>query len=312
MILEDYGRYVIECDLELGRIPEDAPHMSLTQCLPYLLEMIDSGDAVYEFKKGEAVARILAYEIVPNETVTLLFQLADTNASDPAFAELDTGVSRVVRKGDGEGLAATAHLVISLESQTPAFPEIYSAVFEEVPGITRTLIGAVMTALFNEAVEFEFDRDRDGKHSRCKCRPRVSLLPLSAQDLSECLKGGWLLGFSAVRKVKDQTLDEEGDIKIEESRLVLKTQKSGAQRAIDLVKKAASIINKEGYTDLRVMYEDENKRKKSIPINPKRQDLQASVFIRSEYVHLPVKIEQCQSTIHPDLVKDMRVILNNR
>ena len=312
MILEDYGRYVIECDLELGRIPDDAPHMPLTQCLPYLLKMIDSGEAVYEFKKGEAVARILTYEMIPDESITLLFQLADKNASDPAFAQLDTGVSRVIRKGQGEGLAATAHLVISLESQSPAFPEIYSAVFEEVPGITRTLIGAVMTALFNEAVDFEFDRNKDGKRSRCKCRPRASLLPLSAQDLTECLKDGWLLGFSAVRKVKDQTLDEEGEITIEESRLVLKTKKSGAQRAIDLVKKAANIINKKGYTDLRVMYEDENKRRKSIPINPKREDLQASVFVRSEYVHLPEKIEQCQDDIHPDLVKDMRVILNNR
>ncbi|WP_279496373.1 hypothetical protein [Aeromonas veronii] len=189
-------------------------------------------------KKGEAVARILTYEMIPDESITLLFQLADKNASDPAFAQLDTGVSRVIRKGQGEGLAATAHLVISLESQSPAFPEIYSAVFEEVPGITRTLIGAVMTALFNEAVDFEFDRNKDGKRSRCKCRPRVSLLPLSAQDLTECLKDGWLLGFSAVRKVKDQTLDEEGEITIEESRLVLKTKKSGAQRAIDLVKKS--------------------------------------------------------------------------
>lgn len=312
MIIEDYGRYVIDCELELGSIPEDAPHIPLRQCLPYLLELIDDEKAVYDFKKGEAVARILAYELVPDESVTLLFQLADTNASDPAFAELDTGVSRVVRKGVGEGLAATAHLVISLEPENAAFPEVYNAVFEEVPGLTRTLIGAVMTALFNEAVEFEFDRNKNGKHSRCKCRPRVSLLPLSEQSLSDCLKGGWLLGFSAVRKVKDQVLDEEGEIKIEESRLVLKTKKSGAQRALDLVKKAASLVHGQGYTGLRIMYEDENKRKKSIPINPKRQDLQASVFIRSEYVHLPEKIDQCQSDIHPDLVKEMRAILRSR
>lgn len=312
MILEDYGRYVIDCDLELGRIPDDAPHIPLTQCLPYLLKLIDAGKAVYEFKKGEAVARILSYEEVPNKSITLLFQLADTNASDPAFAKLETGVSRVVRKGDGEGLAATAHLVISLFFNDTATTEIYTAVFEEVPGVTRTLIGAVMTALFHEVTDFEFDRDKDGKHSRCKCRPRVSLIPLSAQNLSDCLKDGWLLGFSAVRKIKDQVLDEEGDIKIEESRLVLKTKKSGAQRAIDLVKRTVSLVHKQGYTDLRIMYEDENKRKKSIPINPKRQDLQASVFIRSEYVHLPVRIEQCQSEIHTDLVKEMRTILSNR
>lgn len=312
MLLEDYSRYVIECELEMARIPKDAPSMPLSKCLPHLIRLIDDDEAVYEYKNGSAVVRILTYDITTPNVVTLLFQLIDQDASDPAFGKLATGKSRTVAKEEDEGMAATAHLTVSLQPINESFPDTYAAVFEEVPGITKTLIGSCMTSFFHDALDLEFERIRGDKSSTVKCRPSVSLMPLSEQNLSDCFNDGWLLGFSVVRKVKGAVLDEDGDLRVEESRLLIKTKKSRSTRAMELVKKAVAYAKKEEYTGLRIMYEDGDKRKKTLPLNPKRQDLFASTFVKTEYVPLSDKIALCQEDMHDDLNKKMKRILAKR
>ncbi|MBQ4676136.1 hypothetical protein H9X88_24305 [Aeromonas hydrophila] len=312
MLLDDYSRYVIECELELGKIPKDAPDMPLRQCLPFFISLIDSGKAVYPFNNDRSVLRIVGYDASQKDALTLLFQLSDSDASDPAFAELATGKSRVVQKEDGEGVAATAHLVIALDPINKSFPDTYAAIFEEVPGITRTLISAGMTSFMAAAVSMEFERQNGSKKSTVKCRPSILLVPLSGQSLSECLKDGWLLGFTVVQKSKNALLDEDGDLTLEETRLIIKTPKSRSQRAMDLVKKAVEFVQKKEYTGLRLMYEDGDKRRKGIQLDSSRSDYLASSFVKTEYVNLGDKIFLCQDSIHSELEGKMLTILRKR
>ncbi|MFM5546041.1 hypothetical protein ACET7K_07910 [Aeromonas veronii] len=312
MLLDDYSRYVIECELEMGRIPKDAPDMPLRQCLPFFIKLIDSGKAVYSFNNNKSVLRIIGYDTSKPDVLTLLFQLTDSDASDPAFAELATGKSRVVRKEDGEGMAATAHLIVSLDPINASFTDTYAAVFEEVPGVTRTLIGASMTSFMADAVSMEFERVNGSKRSTVKCRPSILLLPLSGQSLSECLKDGWLLGFTVVQKSKNALLDDDGDLTLEETRLIIKTPRSRSQRALDLVKKAVAYVQKQEYTGLRLMYEDADKRRKGILLDAKRADYLASSFVKTEYVSLSDQILLCQDSIHADLEGKMLKILRKR
>jgi hypothetical protein len=313
MILEDYERYVIEYEFELARIPKDAPSMPLRSCLPYLTKLVDDGKACHKFSNDKAAARVIAYKVSDDDKyVTILLQLADEKASDPAFAQIETGKSRTVHKADGEGLAVTAHLMIKLDPINDTFPDTYSALLEEVPGITRTIVGAMLSAMFHEAVDFDFIRETEGKKSRCKCRPRAFLHPLAGQSLSECFKTGWLVGFSAVQHSKENLLDEEGEVTITESRLTLSTKKSRAEKAIELVTRTLNLVTKRGYTGLRILYEDENKRRKGIPVDNKRKDIMAQALVKTELVRLADKIEQCQQDIHDDLNGKMLKIMLRR
>ena len=312
MLLDDYSRYVIDCELEMGRIPKDAPDMPLRKCLPFFIKLIDSGKAVYPFNNEKSVLRIISYDVSDPNALTLLFQLSDSGVSDPAFAKLATGESRVVKKGDGEGVAATAHLVIALDPINASFSDIYAAVFEEVPGVTKTLIGACMTSFMADAVSLEFERVNGSKRSTVKCRPSISLQPLAGQSISDCLKDGWLLGFTVVQKSKNAVLDDDGDLRVEETRLMIKTPKTRAEKAMALVKKTVGHFQNTEYTGLRLMYEDGDKRRKGIQLDARRDDYLASSFVRTEHVVLSEQILHCQDSIHPDLNHKMLKILKKR
>ncbi|EGQ9248532.1 hypothetical protein F9H63_15115 [Vibrio parahaemolyticus] len=298
MHLQDNERYVNECSLELSPYPDNAPIMTLEDCAPHLCKLIDEKKAVYVFQKETCSLRITDYDY-SDGYLTLLLQVADKKASDPAFSHFETGETRTEKKRENEGIASTAHLVISVKPNDNDFPNIYDAVLEEVSGVTKTIVSQALTKFLDDATDFDFKSPDSGKNIRC--RPRASLQAHPSHALSEMLKKGWVTGFSVVKNRADDRLDEFEGMSVEAEHLTIKVEKrSRAEKALEQIRKLQRFAINSKYSKIVVRYLDSNKRNKSLQISAREENIADKFFSKADKIILESDIEQCQRKIHEE------------
>ncbi|WP_337039002.1 hypothetical protein [Pantoea anthophila] len=315
MLLGDYERYVVECELEFARTPKDAPSMPASDALEAVQKMFSSGRASYSISNGKATVKIV--DMARNQDdgyTTILFQYANSEASDPHFANKKTGVSRKATRDADEAPAVTSHICIKHSPRDKSlFPDLYKAIVEEVPGLTKSLIASTLTWMISESTNYSFERVEGKKPREIKCRPLISLSPYASKTLKESLQTGVLTGMSAVRYKNNEKLDDDGEINIIQETMVLSFKNTTGQKAIDLVKKASDIVRGMEYSDLKITRKDKNKRlvSEEIDISYEKsiEDIADTIFAEKEKVILSQIIETCQKKIHQQLAGKMAAAL---
>lgn len=315
MLLGDYDRYVVECEMEMARTPKDAPSMPAADALKAVENLFKAGKAIYSIAEGKSTVRII--DMVRNEEqghTVILFQYANSNASDPHFANKKTGISRKADRDDDEAPAVTCHVCIKHAPRDKnVFPDLYKILVEEVPGLTKSLMSSALTWMISESTDYSFTRNDGKKPREIKCRPLVSINPYASSTLKETLATGTLLGMTAVRYKNNKKLDEEGDISIVQETMVLSFKNSTGQKAINLIKKASDYVRGMEYSDLKLTRKDKNKRVVSDEIDVSYEksieDIADTIFAEKEKVILADKIEVCETKIHPQLSSKMIVLL---
>lgn len=309
MLLGDNERFIIKCDVDLDPHPKEAPSMLLRNCMPTLFELKKNNEAYYEINKGRSVIRLVDVK----ETTTdyrLLFQYANRDVSDPAFANLKTGESRIAKKDEDEGLGATLHMVIEKNAKNESFPNTYAAVIEEVPGITRALLSQALTAFFKHC-GFTFQKP-DGKKDLV-CRPIVNIDFHASSTLEKTLTTGYLAGITAVRKAAKNSLDEEGLIQVDEEILKITTKYRRGEGAVKAVKQAYDKLRGMGYGTMRITYKDANRRtgSDSFNLNTDRslKELATAQLAQRDKAILATSIDVCQEEMHSELLGKMLIFL---
>lgn len=309
MLLGDNERFIIKCSVTLKRYPDDAPDMPLINCIPVLKKRFLSGEALYELNKGRSVIRLLALQD-EGDYLKLLFQYVNKDASDPAFSNIKTGATRIERKQSDEGMGYSAHVLIKKTPADPHFPECYEAVIEEVPGITRALIAQALTAFMRDN-NFSFIR-QDGK-KELKCRPIFEIDFLAATTLEQSLSTGYLCGLTATRRFKDNSLDDDGTVMIEEETLKLSTKIRRGDGAIQAIKAAYDKLRGRHYTTLRISYKDQNRRVSSDTVTIGKemslQELATAQLAQREKAILATTIAVCQTSLHAELLGKMQAFM---
>lgn len=305
MLLGDNERFIIKCDVDLEPYPKEAPSMLLRNCLPTLFELIKQKEAFYEINKGRSVIRLVDIKETAYD-YRLLFQYANRDASDPAFANLKTGETRIAKKKEDEGLGATLHMVIEKYAKNEYFPNTYTAVIEEVPGITRALLSQALTAFFKHC-GFTFKKP-DGKKDLI-CRPIVNIEFHASSTLEKTLSTGYLAGITATRKVTKNSLDEEGLISVDEEILKISTKVKRGEGAVKAVKRAYDKLRGMGYGSMRITYKDANRRTGSDSFNLSAdrslKELATAQLAQREKAILATNIEVCQKEMHQELLGKM-------
>lgn len=305
MLLGDNERFIIKCDVDLEPYPKEAPSMLLRNCIPTLFELIKQKEAFYEINKGRSVIRLVDIKETAYD-YRLLFQYANRDASDPAFANLKTGETRIAKKKEDEGLGATLHMVIEKYAKNEYFPNIYTAVIEEVPGFTRALLSQALTAFFKHC-GFTFKKP-DGKKDLI-CRPIVNIEFHASSTLEKTLSTGYLAGITATRKVTKNSLDEEGLISVDEEILKISTKVKRGEGAVKAVKRAYDKLRGMGYGSMRITYKDANRRTGSDSFNLSAdrslKELATAQLAQREKAILATNIEVCQKEMHQELLGKM-------
>lgn len=311
MLLGDFDRYIVECEMELSRAPKDSPSMPATDILKAVETLFKAKKAIYSISDGKSTVRIV--DMLRNEEegyTIILFQYANSNASDPHFANKITGVSRKANRAVDEAPAVTSHVCIR---HTPRdkdlFPDLYKTLVEEVPGLTKSLIASALTWMIFESTDYSFTRNDGKKPREIKCRPIVSISPYASRTLSESLATGTLLGMTAVRYKNNKKLDEDGEISITQETMVLSIKNSTGQKAVNLIKKASDLVRGMEYSDLKLTRKDRNKRVVSdeidISYEKSIEDIADTIFAEKEKIFLSAKIEICETKIHTELAGKM-------
>ncbi|HAH0813527.1 TPA: hypothetical protein HHG28_001884 [Escherichia coli] len=306
MLLGDNERFMIKCQVTLKKYPNDAPDMPLVNCIPVLKNRYNKGEAVYELNKGRSVIRLLSIKDDENY-LKLLFQYINKDASDPAFSNIKTGETRIEKKQNDEGMGYSAHVLIKKRSSDSSFQDCYEAILEEVPGITRGLLAQALTYFLREN---NFSFIRSGGKKELKCRPIFDIDFLAATTLEQSLSTGYLCGLTATRRFKDNSLDDDGTVMVEEETLKLSTKIRRGEGAIKAIKSAYDKLRGRKYTMLRISYKDKNKRVSSDLVSIGKemslQELATAQLAQREKAVLASTIAVCQTAFHEELLAKMQ------
>lgn len=305
-MLKEKERWILFYDKSLEPIPDGAREIDINEVLPGLYARQQAGESVKLIHSETAAIRISDMEVdSTNEIAVFLLQYGDMEISDPVFSNLTTGELRIAPKLDGEGVAISAHMLVSLKPSI--LDGSYLTLLEDVPGIGKTKLEPFFTSEFKQVSDhLTYKEDGLIKH----CRPRLSLEGHSSQTIKESLERGYLKGVELIKSTTVSELDEPDYIKKE--RYIAKLNLVRINYSCEIV----SFINrlkdkakKLDYSEMNVIYKREEGRQKSIPISTAREDIGDVLFSRYEMISLSTPLPQCSDKISGEVVQKMKKML---
>ena len=311
-MLDQFKRWVFFNDQQLTSRPEGAPPIEMRDIMKLLQVRQQAGKSVKLINNKTAAIRIQDMTFCDeHECVVLLLSYCDTNAADPVFEELETGVLRSEPKLEGEGVAISAHAMISLRPKV-SHHNIYLMLLEDVPGIGKTKLDPFFNSEFKEVSDFSwFDAD-DSK--RKSCRPVSETVGHPSQTLRNDLERGVLQNMELISYESDDELDEEGETELVRTVMTIKPKRKSlsGSAALDVVEKVKMFGRKHGFTNQKIRFKrTDAERQRTVPINTAREDAGDALYTRYEVVTVGEPLPQCSDTIRKDVVDKMVDLLKD-
>lgn len=314
-MLHQSDRWIQFHEIAIGQEPIEAPRFDLGEVLPHLERHIDAGDAYQIKEKGRSAYRITDYRYERRKggkgALILLLQYADRDATDPAFADLETGGLRYEPKLDGEGVAVSAHAVIGLEPAENK-PSTYPFLLEIVPGLGRSNVGPFLRRMIKDACQdvFQFESQESG--AMINAAPASDLLGVPSQPFVDELEEGQLAGVELIQTREDKKqIDEEGCFY--EDSYVLKIKVAhGAKRKMlgaEQLEMLRQHGKKEGFENMRVRYKKKEGRQKQVILGTSNQDLADALVVKDELISMDRPLHQCAPEIDSDFATQMVQLL---
>ncbi|MDD5759350.1 MAG: hypothetical protein PHI06_09725 [Desulfobulbaceae bacterium] len=307
-MLNPKERWALFYGQQLNPFPEGlkTPDMPMAEILPLLHTRQQNGHSVKLINNETAAVRITDMTIDTKEKIAcLLIQYADKTISDPVFSNLENGALRVEPKLDGEGVAVSAHMLISLTPNKDN-PREYLTLLEDIPGFTRSMIEHFLTSEFRQVSDFEFVDDN--KKTR-RCRPIVALEGHTSQTLQDGLKKGFIQGVELVRYGKKSDFDES-DYTTEVSYNVnIKCVRTGGDGAVGLINRLFGKAKEQKYTEMKVRYKRPEGRQQTISIPTGREGAIDTLFTRMEKIKVEDPLPQCSSEINAEVLAKLKGLL---
>jgi hypothetical protein len=312
-VLASNERWVFCYDLFLEATPEAANgQFVMREVVTNLAEMIRQQSAFKMYSEETQVFRLTDLRYTNDMDIAcFLVQLGDKNGSDPVFANLTTGELRTEPKLEGEGIALSAHFMLSLDS-VDATNIRFHAVMEEVPGITKSRVAPFLTALLKDAFEGYTFFDPDTRTEN-RCRPMCKLSGRPSQSLEESLEEGVLKGLTLVKhEVVDGIMDGDPYSQFVEHtvRIQVTTQPETWRDRITWLNEWRQKATTHGFDQLKVLYKRPEGRQKTVTMD-REEDAANALFTRQEQFILDSNINQCEQAIHEELFNKMVTLLRS-
>ena len=312
-MLDPWKRWVQFHELYLKSTPEEAPKINLNDLLPLWEKRIKSKEAVKLINKETAAIRIVDVRHDKKKNIlALLFQYTDQNVTDPAFSHLKTGELRVEPKLEGEGIAVSAHALISLKAHDPE-GLLYQFLLEEIPGLGRSRLSDFIRSELKEVSQGVFEyKDPDANNALKKYYPAAELLGTPSKNLTEEIENGCVIqSIELVKFSKGSSkIDEEG-FYVESSRLLKLVPDKGVSIR-KLWPKIKKLAKKDAYNDIKFRYKHPAGKQKTATMNGAESDIVDALVLRSETVLADEVLEQCSKNLVTSMVSGMSELLTNK
>lgn len=231
---------------------------------------------------------------------TMLFGCSDQTAADPSFRNVEKDTRRIVRKASGEGLAHSAHLVISHTADDTAG---FRAILEVAPRVNRTRV----LRLLNKLLSTDENLRRKATAGRQKTiHPRMDFNGEQSESLKIALETGKLHGVEFVRaQNQNEAAVTESGLRPGEMIQTFKVRRKKPEGFSPLAVVETMIKNARGlnYDTVRVVFTDTRSgERKTVPVPTDAND---ALFIRRSSGEFSLDLESAPAEITEDIANFM-------
>lgn len=308
IVLSDFERWVFVYDFIISPKHENAPAITMKEALDRLQLVFMAQKGVKMYLNESRAMRLSALEINNRSNkATLLIQMCDKNVTDPVFSELKSGTLRIEPKLAGEGIAVSAHVVISLKPNDNS-TNSYLTLVEDVPGIGRTALKAFLQSLFKDAFE-SVDFINPNTKRRCEHRPMLEITSHQSRTLADSLKGGRLLTVTLTSSKKINEFDKNPYTSQVDHVVKLKVvkQPKTVKDKVNFISDMRNAAKLKGFDTVRVSFRNHDKQD-SLEFE-RGEDATTKLFTRSEKIILGTQINQCEAKIHSELQEKLLTLI---
>lgn len=150
MAIQKHARNLLFYDVVVSRRAKQAPYPPLAELVELWIEASDASFPAKTFEKGMVTSIIKKVQVdADTESVTLLLEVSDKNASNVTYLDHSVRSSRHIPKEEPEGNGHGAHVVISLRQETGK-PNVYLAIIEQMPTIGAHRIQSTLNSAISE------------------------------------------------------------------------------------------------------------------------------------------------------------------
>lgn len=301
-------RWIFFFDKILQPTPIDSPIFDLNKILKKIKKQVNTDGVVKLINNETAAIRIRQINIDEDqETATLLIQYADKNISDPVFSDLETGTLRIEEKLEGEGVAVSAHMVISLRPRAND-KTAYIALLEQTPGLGKSRITPFLTSEYKKLDDHFKDEDEKVR----RCWPNVEMTGHVSESLRKALETGTLQEIELVQRNEVKEFDLPTTIKQISRNLILKPSKPyTGEKACGIIETVREAAKKSNYDIVKVRYKKKAGKQRTEELDSKKEDAIDTLCTRIEQLGLTEPLKQCEEEISEELEKYMKQFLNN-
>ncbi|MCW9731943.1 hypothetical protein L5B97_00305 [Avibacterium sp. 20-15] len=307
ILIKENERYTYGCEVYVKSKNDENFKIPMAEVVNIILKQYRL--ITYKKNRGNLAYRLLKASLYKEQYLILFFQFSNLDGSDPAFANLTTGKSRIIRKNQGEGVACSAHFIIDLKSDSPQYPNRFNAILEDMQGLSRSAIRGYLNHVVRN-LKIQDQQDKNKIH-----QPKFDITFLAKNDFQTQLKEGKITSIIAFREEIRQSfsLDDE-DTKIEYKevhRLDFKPP-SMLSNPLHYLANIAQFSHNEGYGRLKITHEKEHRQqsadyqiKDSLNDEEVIQDISITPFIAKKKVQLDKPINVCDYKWHSELIRKM-------
>lgn len=264
--------------------------------LTYLRLATKAGTATHVLEKDDVI-ELTKVDIREKDNIAiLLFQRSDPDAPPPVFANKKKKTLRQVEKEADEAEAVSAHLFLSLDGADEDGIWRFRAIMEEVPGLGRSYMHAVIADVLRVS-RYTYEDDRGAEHETYTI---PTFHGVKSEKIGKALQDGVISFVELVRPPDVSGLDTSGLIpRPERMRLSLKTQ--SMQNSLNIIKRVQGWLGKHHWKDMRVQVKTGDNRSRLVAV-ARTEDAADVLFVHAVEVTTNKPISQCSEKVNEELV----------
>lgn len=306
-MLSSYERWITVFDFLIQPKHPASPDIAFSDVVKRIEKLYQEGKAVRLYSNQTRAFRVSDFQHDESQgLLVLLIQLSDKNATDPAFAHLQTGSLRVEPKLAGEGIAVACHLMIKTKTLKNS-KDLYLGLLENVPGISRSTLEPFFNYILKESFE-GVDFKNPTTRSVCKLYPTVKFIHHASKKLKELLSGSKMQQIRLVSTSVANEMDKEPYALVIEKAMKIKVVKQpSANEKMPFIQRMRAWGSNKGFNKLLISYSKEGKQD-TIELD-RDEDAASKLFGKSERIRLSDSIGQCEEEIHSEMLSKMKELM---
>lgn len=311
MLLEPHSRFFLRHELRF-RTPRNAGvplHFrrddGKLDVENVLQSAITRGKANFVLRNRDVV-RLTAMDVRPKDNIAiLLFRRSDPDAANPIFENEKTRKLRPSDKRPDEGIAVSSHLFIRLDGVEDAAYPTYCAILEEVPGLSRTYIQALLHELLSDA-RYNYTDQRGQKK---ETYTMVDFHGVKSEKVGGALKGESVVpSVTLVRPGNVKGLDTEGLVIPREERMKL-VIRAEPRQTLRIIRKIQDWMGHHNWPKMLVQMDMPEQRSRLVAL-AREADAADILFVRSVPIDVKNQLEACTATINEELVEKAQALFD--